>query len=60
MEMNALEKFITLTGTDPIAAMNLLQDQGVVSDNCIWPHDVADVDCDRAVKFLVMDKGELI
>lgn len=32
--------------------MNLLQDHGVISDNCVMAVDVAN--CDEAVKFLTV------
>jgi hypothetical protein len=32
--------------------MNLLQDQGVISDNCISLADVADADVPKAIAFL--------
>jgi hypothetical protein len=50
--MNALEKFIHLSGLDETAAMNRLQENNVISDNCIIANDVADVDCGRAIDFL--------
>jgi hypothetical protein len=51
--VNALEQFISDSGDwDAIPAMNLLQDQGVISDNAITLADVADVDAPRAIAFL--------
>ena len=35
-----------------VQAMNLLQNNGVVSDNCITHEDIADVDCPKAIEFL--------
>jgi len=31
---NQLEAFLRVTAKDPVKAMNLLQDHGIVSDNC--------------------------
>lgn len=32
--------------------MNLLQEDGIISDLCVWAEDVADCDCGRAIEFL--------
>ena len=32
-----------------VEAMDWLQDRGIISDNAIWPHDVAELDARRAV-----------
>lgn len=50
--MNDLEKYLLSKRISPVEAMNRLQDFGIVSDNAVWPADVADVDCERAIKFL--------
>jgi hypothetical protein len=51
--VNLLEQFINDSGDwDAIPAMNLLQDQGVISDNCISLADVADADAPAAIAFL--------
>lgn len=47
--MNQLEKYVRKNLLDPVKAMNSLMDSGLISDNCVWPADVADVDCARAV-----------
>ncbi len=53
--MNALETFLLESGRDEIEALNLLQDQSIISDNCISASDVANVDSLRAVKFLLLE-----
>lgn len=50
--MNELERWIKDSKVDPIQSMNRLQDNGIISDNCIYAEDVADVDCESAIKFL--------
>jgi hypothetical protein len=40
--------------------MNALQDAGIISDNCVTWADVADVDKERALKWLAVHKGELL
>lgn len=51
--MNLLEQFLATQKINETEAMNYLQDHGIVSDNCVWAKDVADVDCERACKVLV-------
>lgn len=51
-DKNSLEAFVDEIGMDPIEAMNTLMSNGIVSDNAVELHDVAEVDCVRAVKFL--------
>lgn len=58
--MNALESFLAESGMDETKAMNDLQDAAMISDNAVNACDVANVDCLRAVKFLLMERGELI
>ncbi len=58
--MNALEAFLTESGMDETKAMNQLQDAAMISDNCIWACDVANVDCLRAVKFLLMESDNAL
>lgn len=53
--MNVLEAYISdrlFSKLEMIEAMDLLQDQGIISDNCIWPADVDPDDAARAVKLL--------
>ncbi len=38
--MNTLEHYLEKEKIDPIKAMNALQDNGIISDNCIDPKDV--------------------
>lgn len=55
--MNALERYLTITGTNEADAMNALQDMGIVSDNCVWAKDVAEADCLQAIEFLKARKN---
>lgn len=48
--MTQLETHLTLHPTPD--ALARLQLAGVVSDNCLTVEDVAEADCERAVKFL--------
>lgn len=41
--MNQLEMYLKLTGTDEVKAMNLLQEHGIVSDNCVTASEVGDI-----------------
>lgn len=53
--MNALEFHLdhwSSTRAQIVEAMDYLQDRGIISDNCIWPHDVAELDARRAVEAL--------
>lgn len=50
--MNLLEKYLRKNLFDPTRAMNALMASGLISDNCVWPADVADVDCARAIDWL--------
>lgn len=50
--MNTLVKYIRKNLLDPVKVMNLLMDSGLISDNCVTPEDVADVDCARAIEWL--------
>lgn len=49
--MNALERFIQLSGDDENLVMDLLQNSGIISDNCIHPCDIAEEDCEKAIEF---------
>lgn len=55
--MNALESFLAESGMDETKVMNDLQDAAMISDNAVMACDVANVDCLRAVKFLIMEDG---
>lgn len=50
--MNPLEQYIADNALDPKAAMNFLQDAGIISDLCVTPADVANADCANAVAAL--------
>lgn len=50
--MNLLQNYIILNGLSETDTMNKLQDQGIISDNCVNAEDVANVNCDRAVEWL--------
>jgi hypothetical protein len=47
-----LKNALTITRLTPDAAMNLLQENGVVSDNCVTLEDVATKDQERAAQWL--------
>lgn len=47
-----LEQFVQEIGLDPIEAMNLLQGNAIVSDNCVWISEVPEADQSAAIKFL--------
>ncbi|MEK7099859.1 MAG: hypothetical protein AAB883_01820 [Patescibacteria group bacterium] len=51
--MNALENYILTNELDEGIVMNALQEDGVVSDECVAARDVADRDCTKAIKFLI-------
>ncbi|MES2367015.1 MAG: hypothetical protein V4563_14160 [Pseudomonadota bacterium] len=50
--MNALEYYLMTSGMNDTAAMNKLQDAGVISDNCVHVSEVAYSDCEKAVAYL--------
>ena len=56
MAKNQLENFIENNRLDPVAAMNELQEAGIISDNCICAADVAN--CKEAVKWLIKPKNK--
>lgn len=41
--MNQLEHYLKATGIPEVAAMNFLQNNGIISDNCITASEVGDV-----------------
>lgn len=41
--MNQLELYLKATGIPEVAAMNFLQNNGIISDNCITASEVGDV-----------------
>lgn len=49
--MNAVEQFI-LEHADALDVMQKLQQENLISDNCILPSDIADADVPAAVQFL--------
>ena len=57
--MNALSEYCKTFHLDPVKAMNLLQDYGLVSDNCVTVEDVAEVDCDLASRFCKLNSADL-
>jgi hypothetical protein len=50
--MTTLETHIIENKLDETKAMNVLQDRGIISDNCIDVKDVAEADCERAIAVL--------
>lgn len=47
-----LPQFLAKRGLDPSRAMDLLQSEGLVSDECVWPCDVAPSDQAAAILWL--------
>ena len=45
----SLTDHLRATGWNETEAMNLLQDHGVVSDNCVTAADVAEADTEKAI-----------
>lgn len=52
--MNALELYILQHKWSELEALNLLQDYGVISDNCVWARDVAEADWKSAMDVLLL------
>lgn len=52
MNTDDLRKAIFDCGMSEVDAMNLLQDQGVISDLCVWVADVAEADIPKAIHLL--------
>ena len=50
--MNTLERWLLSRDIDARLAMNHLQDAGVISDECVWPADVAEADILTAIAHL--------
>jgi hypothetical protein len=40
--MKSLRDYLLANGIDEVQAMNLLQDHGIISDECVVPEDVGD------------------
>ena len=53
---NKIENFLANNRLDPIDAMNRLQSAGIVADNCVHAADVAKVDAERAVAWLLKNQ----
>lgn len=49
---NSLQKWLEFMEENEIEAMNRLQDNGIISDNCVLAKDVAECDCKAAIAFL--------
>lgn len=54
--MNPLQRHLHQHQLDPRDAMNALMDAGLVSDNAVWPEDVAEADCKGAVEWMMKQK----
>lgn len=50
--LNKLETWIIEHGADPVKIVNELQQHGLISDNAVWPCEVADADFEIAEQFL--------
>lgn len=57
--MNSLQLYCEVFRIDPIKAMNLLQEWGAVSDNCVTVEDVAACDQDLAIRFCKLNQLDL-
>jgi hypothetical protein len=55
--MNSLRDYLTARRFDPDHALNLLQDHGIISDECVTPEDVGD--SGKAVAWLSLREDEL-
>lgn len=55
--MNSLRDYLTARRFDPDHALNLLQDHGIISDECVTPEDVGDAG--RAITWLSLRESEL-
>lgn len=51
-DVNTLQTFLKSKGIDESSAMNILQESGVISDNCVEVKDVAESDCLVAISYL--------
>lgn len=40
------------SGYSEVTGLNLLQDNGIISDLCVWASDVAEVDIPKAIAFI--------
>ncbi len=47
-----LEVYIATKNLNETQVMNALQDNGVISDQCVWASDVSETDCAAAIRFL--------
>ena len=57
--MSALTEYCETFNLCPIKTMNLLQEWGVVADECITTDDVAPVNCELAIKFSRLNNQDL-
>jgi hypothetical protein len=55
--MNSLRDYLTAHRFDPTHALNLLQDHGIISDECVTPEDVGDAG--RAITWLSLREDKL-
>jgi hypothetical protein len=55
--MNSLRDYLTARRFDPTHALNLLQDHGIISDECVTPEDVGD--SGKAITWLSLREDEL-
>jgi len=55
--MNSLRDYLAAHRFDPDHALNLLQDHGIISDECVTPEDVGDAA--RAITWLSLRESEL-
>jgi len=57
--MTSFSEYCSIFGICPIKAMNLLQEWGVVADECITSDDVAPVDTDISIRFCKLNSLDL-
>lgn len=57
--MNDLSEYCRTFHLCPVKCMNLLQEYGIVSDNCVAVDDVAPCDTDLAKRFLKLNSADL-
>jgi len=52
-----LRNVLSIMGLSEVEAMNRLQNNGVISDNCVTIDDIADADMDAVMKYLLRNSN---
>lgn len=60
MTPDDLKKCIFNLNLSEVEAMNILQDNGIISDLCVWAKDIHDSDIPRAIEFLTKNQTLLL